>query len=63
VQEIVILTTIWWWKIKKLNEVEGKEQHRVEIANRFGALENSDTEVDVNKAWETVSENIKISTK
>jgi hypothetical protein len=26
-------------------------------------LENLDTEVDVNKAWETVRENIKISAK
>jgi hypothetical protein len=39
--------------LKKLNEVEGKEQYRVEISNRFAALENLDTEVDVNKAWET----------
>jgi hypothetical protein len=27
---------------KKLNEVEGKEQYRVEISNRFTALENLD---------------------
>jgi hypothetical protein len=26
-------------------------------------LENLDTEVDVNKAWETIRENIKISAK
>jgi hypothetical protein len=26
--------------LKKLNEVEGKEQYRVEISNRFAALEN-----------------------
>jgi hypothetical protein len=26
-------------------------------------LENSDTEVDVNRAWETIRENIKISAK
>jgi hypothetical protein len=29
--------------LKKLNEVEGKEHYRVEISNRFAALENSDT--------------------
>jgi hypothetical protein len=50
------------FNLKKLNEVEGKEQYRVEISNRFAALENLDTEVDVNKAWET-RENIKISAK
>jgi hypothetical protein len=51
------------FNLKKLNEVESKEQYRVEISNRFAALENLDTEVDVNKAWETVRENIKISAK
>ncbi|PNF18502.1 hypothetical protein B7P43_G09010 [Cryptotermes secundus] len=38
------------FNLKELNEVEGKEQYRVEISNRFAALENLDTEVDVNKA-------------
>jgi hypothetical protein len=51
------------FNLKKWNEVEGKEQYRVEISNRFAAFENLDTEVDVNKAWETVGENIKISAK
>ncbi|PNF24852.1 hypothetical protein B7P43_G12922 [Cryptotermes secundus] len=45
--------------LKKLNEVEGKEQYCVEISNTFSALENLETEVDVNKAWETIRENIK----
>jgi hypothetical protein len=36
---------------------------RGSISNRFAALENLDTEVDVNKAWETIRENIKISAK
>jgi hypothetical protein len=45
------------FNLKKLNEVEGKEQYRVEISNRFAALEKLDTEVDVNKAWETIRDN------
>jgi hypothetical protein len=49
--------------LKNLNEVEGKEQYHVEISNEFSALENLDTEVDVNKAWKTIRENIKISAK
>jgi hypothetical protein len=36
---------------QKLNEVEGKEQHRVEVLNRFAALEDLDTEVEINSAW------------
>jgi hypothetical protein len=39
------------FNIKKLNEVEGKEQYHVEISNRFAALENLDAEVDINRAW------------
>jgi hypothetical protein len=51
------------FNLKKLSEVEDKEGYRVEISNRFAALENMDTEVDVNKAWETIRENIKFSAK
>jgi hypothetical protein len=49
--------------LKNLNEVHCKEQYRAEISNRFPALENLHTEVDVNKAWKTIGENIKISAK
>jgi hypothetical protein len=28
------------FNLKKLNEVEGKEQYQIEISNRFAALEN-----------------------
>jgi hypothetical protein len=37
------------YNLKKLNEVVGKEQYHVEISNRFVALENLDTEVDINR--------------
>jgi hypothetical protein len=46
------------FNLKKLNEVEGKGKFRVEVSNRFGALEDLDTEVDVNSVWETFRENI-----
>jgi hypothetical protein len=42
------------FNLEKLNEVEGKEQYRVEISNRFAALENLLTEVDINRAWGTI---------
>jgi hypothetical protein len=51
------------FKLKKLNEVEGKELYHVEISNRMASLENLVDEVDINRAWETVRENIKISVK
>jgi hypothetical protein len=49
--------------LKKLKDVEGKEQFRVEVSNRFAALEDLDTEVEINSAWETIRENITISAK
>jgi hypothetical protein len=52
-----------WFNLKKLSEVEGKEWYCVEISNRIAALEKLDTEGDVNKTWETIRENIKISAK
>jgi hypothetical protein len=39
------------FKIKKLNEEEGKEQYCVEVSNRFAALENLDTEMEFISAW------------
>jgi hypothetical protein len=44
------------FNVKELNEVQGKEQYRVEIS-----LENLDTEVGINSGWETLREDIKIS--
>jgi hypothetical protein len=51
------------FNLKKLNDVEGKEQFRAEVSNRVAALEDSDTEVEINSAWETIRENINISAK
>jgi hypothetical protein len=49
------------FNLKKLNEVEGKEKYRAEIANRFAVLEDLNAEVEINTVWETIRENIKIS--
>jgi hypothetical protein len=35
------------FNLKKLNDVESKEQFRVEVSNRFAALEDLDTEVEL----------------
>jgi hypothetical protein len=49
--------------LKKLNEVEGKEKFCVEVSNRFVALEDLNAELEINSAWKTITENIKISAK
>jgi hypothetical protein len=48
--------------LKKSNEVED-EQYQVETSNRFTALQNLDDDVDINRAWESIGGNIKISAK
>jgi hypothetical protein len=50
------------FNLKKWIEVEGEEQF-VETSYRFWALENFQTEADINRAWETVRENIKTLAK
>jgi hypothetical protein len=51
------------FSLKKLNVVEGKEKYRVEVSNRFAALEDLDAMVEIHIIWETIRENIKISAK
>jgi hypothetical protein len=36
------------FNLNKLKEVEGKEKYRVEVSNRFAALEDLDDEVEIN---------------
>jgi hypothetical protein len=51
------------FNLKKLNEVEGKEQYCVEVTNRFAALEDLDIEVEINSAWKMIKENMTVSAK
>jgi hypothetical protein len=49
--------------LKKLNEVDGREQHQVKTSNRIVALEDLGDDLYISRAWETIRENIKISAK
>jgi hypothetical protein len=49
--------------LKRLDDIEVKENYQVEISNRFVALESSDESLDINNAWESTRENIKTSAK
>jgi hypothetical protein len=51
------------FNLKKLHEVEGKEQYHFDVSNRFAALGDLDKEVEINTPWETIRENIKISAR
>jgi hypothetical protein len=51
------------FNLRKLNEPEVKNKYQIETTNRFAALENLKTDEHVNRAWETIKENIKASAK
>jgi len=51
------------FNLRKLNELEVKKQYQINISNRFAALENLSDSKDINRAWENIKENIKISAK
>jgi hypothetical protein len=36
------------FNLKKLNELEGKEQYRVEMSDRFAAIQNLDDDENIN---------------
>jgi hypothetical protein len=44
-----------------LNAGDVKEQYQVTIRNRFATLENLEDSGDINRAWDNIRENIKIS--
>ena len=51
------------FNLRKFNELEVRKQYQIEISNRFAALENLSDREDINRAWENVKENIRLSAK
>jgi hypothetical protein len=51
------------FNLRKLNELEVRKQYEIKISYRFAALENLIDSEDINRAWENIKENIKISAK
>jgi hypothetical protein len=49
------------FELSKLNEVESREKYHAEVSNRFAALEDLDSEVEIKTIWETVREYKNIS--
>jgi hypothetical protein len=53
------------FNLKKLNDVEVKEQYQVKNSNMFAPLKNLDNDdndnVDTNRAWESIRQNTKPS--
>jgi len=51
------------FNFRKLNELEVRKQFLTDITKRFPALGNLSDDVDINRAWENIKENIKTSAK
>jgi hypothetical protein len=47
--------------LKKLGELEVRKQYQLKISNRFAALKNLNVSEDINRTWENIKENTKIS--
>jgi hypothetical protein len=47
----------------KLSELEVMKQYQLKTSNRFAALENLNVGQDINRVWENIKQNIKISAK
>jgi hypothetical protein len=50
--------TVDRFNLKQLNEEEDKEKYQVTIKNKFADLENLDNNGDINRAWQTIRQNI-----
>ena len=46
-----------------LKKKKFRKQYHIKISDRFAALENLNVSMDVNRAWEDIKENFKISAK
>ena len=42
------------FNVRKLNELEVRQQYQIEITNRFAPLENLSDSEDINRAWENI---------
>jgi hypothetical protein len=50
------------FNLKKLKQGRGQREG-LAVSNTYAALEDLNTEVEINSAWEMIGENIKISAK
>jgi hypothetical protein len=51
------------FNLRKLSELEVKEQYQIKISNRFTALEKLYDSKGINRTWENIKGNIKLQLK
>jgi hypothetical protein len=42
------------FNLRKLNDLEVRKRYRIEVTNRFAALENVSDNEDINRTWESI---------
>jgi hypothetical protein len=47
------------FNLRKLSEIEVREQYQIKISSRCAALENLNDSEDINSDWENIKENTK----
>ena len=51
------------FNLRKLSELEVRKQYQINISHMLAVLENFSVSDDINRAWENIKGNIKISVK
>jgi hypothetical protein len=51
------------FNFRTISELEVRKQYHIKIRNWLAALENLSDEEDINRAWENIKNNTKISAK
>jgi len=51
------------FNVRKLDELGVRKQYEIKISYRFATLENLSDRKDINRAWENIRGNVKISAK
>jgi glycine betaine/choline ABC-type transport system substrate-binding protein len=46
------------FNLKKLSELEVRNQYQIKISKRFAALENLNVSEDINRAWENIKKRV-----
>jgi hypothetical protein len=49
------------FNLRKLNDLEVRKQYQIEITIIFAALEKVSEDEEINRAWESIKENIRTS--
>jgi hypothetical protein len=56
-------TNVERFNLQTISEIKVRKEFQIEISKRFEVLENLNDSKDINRVWENIKENIKVSAK